>query len=614
MENRKTEILSYLERIIAKLEIKVEMLKERSKQFSYYRLIIFLAGIVSSLILYFVFNTLAFSMSMVVFITIFGIVSKNHNKILESMQKHVIWLEIKKAHQARAALNWDALPNQSPEFHDINFIETDLNLIGDQSLHHLLNTSISSGGKNLLRTWLSDLNPDFNEIHHKQLLIKELIPKTRFRDRLILISTLVSKNNFEGDKLLIWLKEKKSKINLKKLLYTLILLAIINVALITLFFTGVIGYPIWVFTSFVYFGIYIYSYKSIEHIFDESVLMFDELKKLFKIFRFLENNNYAKTYHLKELCADFISKEKPSNQLEGIRRIISFLSFKNNPVLWLIILTLFPIDFYFAYKLEKFKNTITGKLPLWLKTWYKLEALNSLANFAYLNPDYSFPEFSNEKNNEKIVFQSKQIGHPLISPAKKVSNDFSMNSAGEIALITGSNMSGKSTFLRTVGINLCLAYSGGPVNCSYMKTSLFRLFTCIKVSDSVIDGISYFYSEVKRLKQLLDELSEENDKTVFFLIDEIFKGTNNFERLEGSKSYIEYIAGSKGIGIISTHDLELVKLSDDIEHIKNYHFREEVVEGRMKFDYLLHEGPCPTTNALKIMKMEGLPVNVKQIK
>jgi DNA mismatch repair ATPase MutS len=191
---------------------------------------------------------------------------------------------------------------------------------------------------------------------------------------------------------------------------------------------------------------------------------------------------------------------------------------------------------------------------------------------------------------------------------KKVVNDFAMHKAGEAVIITGSNMSGKSTFLRTLGINLCLAFAGGPVNAGTLQTCLFRIFTCIKVSDSVTGGYSYFYAEVKRLRALLSELERDSGYPLFFLIDEIFKGTNNRERLIGSQAYIQALVGKNCLGVISTHDLELVKLADISPEIKNYHFKEDVIDGQMVFDYILRPGPCPTTNALKIMQMEGLPI------
>jgi DNA mismatch repair ATPase MutS len=169
-------------------------------------------------------------------------------------------------------------------------------------------------------------------------------------------------------------------------------------------------------------------------------------------------------------------------------------------------------------------------------------------------------------------------------------------------------MSGKSTFLRTVGVNLSLAFAGGPVDARLLRTAPFRMRTCIRIQDSVTDGISYFYAEVKCLKSLLAELEGEHDRPLIYFIDEIFRGTNNRERLIGSRAYLEALAGKFGAGLVSTHDLELVQLADELPPIRNHHFRDEVAEDRLIFDFKLHRGPSPTTNALKIMRAEGLPI------
>ncbi len=270
---------------------------------------------------------------------------------------------------------------------------------------------------------------------------------------------------------------------------------------------------------------------------------------------------------------------------------------------------LVPWDFYFAHRFNQYKSQVASHLPVWLDVWFELEALNSLANFAYLNPNYVLPQILvAEHAHQCQLFSTTALGHPLIPEDKKVTNDFSISRLGEIDLITGSNMSGKSTFLRTVGINLCLAFAGGPVNASSFSTSLFRLFTCIKISDSVTENYSYFYAEVRRLKALLSAVDASNPLPLFFLIDEIFKGTNNRERRLGSEAYISALAGRNCLGIITTHDLDLVKLADKLPQLKNYHFKEDIIDGRMVFDYLLRPGPSPTTNALKIMQLEGLPV------
>jgi DNA mismatch repair ATPase MutS len=259
--------------------------------------------------------------------------------------------------------------------------------------------------------------------------------------------------------------------------------------------------------------------------------------------------------------------------------------------------------------MDNYKGLLAQYLPIWLDVWYELEAVCSLANFAYLHPEYTLPELVSEKQaGSEMIFEAKALGHPLIAAEHKVTNDFSLNRGGELLLITGSNMAGKSTFLRTLGINMCLAYAGGVVNAASLRLSFFNVYACIRVTDSLADGYSYFYAEVRRLKSLLDELKQGGQYPLFFLIDEIFKGTNNYERLIGSEAYIRALVGTRCAGAISTHDLELVSLSENFPEIKNYHFRENIIDGHMVFEYRLREGPSPTRNALRIMEMEGLPV------
>jgi DNA mismatch repair ATPase MutS len=291
--------------------------------------------------------------------------------------------------------------------------------------------------------------------------------------------------------------------------------------------------------------------------------------------------------------------------LKRLERLAAALGLRTNALLWFVVNALVPWDFYFTHRLNLLKVELAELLPKWLDAWYELEALNSLANFAYLNPAYVFPQVS----DGSAILAARALGHPLLKPESRVCNDFRLDDQTEIAILTGSNMAGKSTFLRTVGVNLCLAYAGAPVNAERLQVSLFRVFTCIKVSDSVQDGLSYFYAEVKRLKALLSAAEQKDAPPLMFLIDEIFRGTNSRERLIGARAFIRALSQLPAVGLIATHDLELVKLPDEIAGVTNFHFREEVRDGKMVFDYQLRPGPCPTTNALHIMRLEGLPVD-----
>jgi len=274
-----------------------------------------------------------------------------------------------------------------------------------------------------------------------------------------------------------------------------------------------------------------------------------------------------------------------------------------------------PWDLFLSYFLAQCKDAAKKHLPVWLDSWYELEALSSLATFAYLNPDYVLPELPTAKEQGNTpALRATGLGHPLIPDEDRIVNNVTIEHPNDIMLITGSNMAGKSTFLRTMGINLCLAYAGGVVCATALQTGFYEIDCCISVSDSLADGYSYFYAEVRRLRFILDRVRRKTTYPVFALIDEIFKGTNNRERLTGSHAYIYALAGAACLGAISTHDLELVTLADELTQIKNYNFRDEIVKGEMVFDYTLYHGPCPTTNALKIMQKEGLPITWKQAK
>lgn len=210
-----------------------------------------------------------------------------------------------------------------------------------------------------------------------------------------------------------------------------------------------------------------------------------------------------------------------------------------------------------------------------------------------------------------LPFVAHDIGHPLIAAEERVGNGFSVLEFGTTTIVTGSNMAGKSSFLRTIGVNIRLALAGAPVLASSLRLVPFRVAASITVTDSVTDGFSFFYAEVTRLKALLDELKRPHPYPLFFLIDEIFRGTNNRERLIGSRSFVQALTGCYGMGVIATHDLELVKLGKTNPNIRNAHFRDDVQGDRMVFDYKLHPGPCPTTNALRIMRLAGLPIDLE---
>jgi DNA mismatch repair ATPase MutS len=340
--------------------------------------------------------------------------------------------------------------------------------------------------------------------------------------------------------------------------------------------------------------------------FEEALRLSTLLHRAEGVFRLLETWRYKPGSALEAHCRVFWHADlKPSRELKRLNRVLGAAGLQKNPIAWLLVNAVLPWDMVTAWQLNLCKVQLAEHLPHWLSTWAELEALSALANFADSHNGLSWPELL---STDVPLLTARGLGHPLLADTTRVVNDFSLNQVGDVALLTGSNMAGKSTFLRAIGLNIALAYAGGPVVAGEFHMSPVRLFACIRVTDSVTDGISYFYAEVKRLKALLVNLADPHPYPLLYLIDEIFRGTNNRERLLGSRAYIEALLNQAGVGLIATHDLELVQLADQFPHIKNYHFRDAVADGQMYFDYRLRPGPCPTTNALKIMALEGLPV------
>jgi MutS domain V len=600
--------LKTLENHTKRLERRITKLKAQSDRYSWLRLLIFVAGAAVTIFGFIVGWWLGTPL-LLLFLVIFNVVAFWHAKVDHSVLRHQLMLKHQQTQVARIKLDWQNLPPENsaaPSRREHPF-ETDIDITGDYSLHRLLDTATTREGSLRLRDWLLITKPNLAETMRRQKLVNELAPLALFRDKLLLKSYLASKDIGElldGQRLLKWLELNARSKPVWLILLALLGLTVVNIGLILLNIIGILP-PLWLISFFGYVVLYNVRAGETANLYYDAYFLSDNLTKIRQVLNFLEKYNYRDNPELKKLCAPLLDpNRKPSKLFGKISWIIVGISLQRSSVVWIPLNAFIPLRFILAHNFGKYKAEIASALPVWLETWFELEALNSLANFAYLNPEYTTPDFNPENN----IFEAVQLGHPLIEYDQKICNDFKITQTGDLFIITGSNMAGKSSFLRTLGVNLVLAYAGSRVNADKLSTHPFRLFTCIRVSDSVTDGFSYFYAEVRRLKALLQAVEADEPMPIFFLIDEIFRGTNNRERLIGSQAYLQSLISKNCVGCVSTHDLELVKLADNNPTIQNYHFREDVIDGQMLFDYLLREGASPTTNALKIMKMEGLPV------
>ncbi|MCU1268132.1 MAG: hypothetical protein JWM21_4450 [Acidobacteria bacterium] len=606
--------------MVARLKRRATQLELISRKYWSIRRVIFVGGAFLSLIsCRYSGATVGWALA-ALFLVAFTVTAMYHRRVRESIANNSLMMGIKQIQMARIRLDWDQMPRSAEAAATAGHpFEIDLDVTGERSLHRLLDSAVTREGSERLRSWLLNTTPDALAIKNRQALVKELTGHSLFRDKLQLFSAIAGQDarrkkgqsagqsdQWESNILVDWIQHTVPRDSLLSTVRALALLAVLNITLLVLNLFELVP-AVWPIVFFIYLGVMISKYGRIATAWDELQELEKALRRFRSVFQYLEKRRYANSPGLAEICEPFTDKQqRPSAELKRLGRLASALGLRTNALLWLLVHAFIPWDFYFSHRLVLLKKEVAHLLPRWLDAWHELEALNSLANFAYLNPGYVFPEIT----TEPIVFEASALGHPLLQPDAKVCNDFESDERHRIAVLTGSNMAGKSTFLRTVGVNLCLSYAGAPANAERMRISLFRVFTCIKVSDSVQDGLSYFYAEVKRLKALLSATEIAGDLPVLFLIDEIFRGTNSRERLIGSRAYIQTLAGRSTVGIVATHDLELVKLADEIQGIANFHFRDDVHEGKMVFDYKLRPGPCPTTNALLIMRMEGLPVDV----
>ncbi|MDA0708592.1 MAG: hypothetical protein O3B73_00110 [bacterium] len=600
-----------LERIIIRLENRLSTLDVWHRRLSWTRLGIVGGGFLVAVLANFVLGNLAAWMAVALAILGFLVTAKNHNRIEQSVLRFRVAHQIKKTHLARLRLDWDHISSPPAHASDPNHpFENDINLTGSQSLLHLIDTTQSEGGRKRLTEWILRPDLDLAPIQNRQTLVSDLMALGSFRDRLTQNARhaqISMDRRWDGEHIVQWLNQHAPRTSLLPyvvLLGTLALITLASGILSALDFAPPLWHTTWPLYLVLYFGLYALKARELGALLRESSHLERTLAPFAGVLSLIERQAFARQPHIKHLCEPIQnSSVRPSRDLRKLMRIAGAGRWQQGQILWVLLNACVPWDLVFTYLLNRCKADVRDHLPNWLKIWYDLEALSALAHFGATHTPGHFPILTAEAR-----FEGRGLDHPLIPEGDRVPNDFTFSCLGEVVIITGSNMSGKSTFLRTLGINLCLAYAGAPVLASSLKTGLFRLYTCIKVSDSVIDGISYFYAEVRRLKALLAELKKDHPLPVFFLIDEIFRGTNNRERYIGSRSYIRALTQHQGIGMVTTHDLELTHLENEFPSICNWHFRETIENNKMAFDYTLHPGPCPTTNALTIMRLEGLPL------
>lgn len=583
--------------IINKKEIIIndkKIQEKKSDKLSNIRLITFIAALIFD-ILAFIFKELEIAFAIIgsILLVSFIILVIIHKKVTNKIKRYDNYLTIIKEYEDRTDDNWKNFKETGIEFIDINKdLFYDLDIVGNNSLFQLVNVAKSIGGKRNLANEFNKVNLTEKEILNRQATVKELTENFDFNidfQESLLSYKHIQQNDFSK-------LTKKLNVNKSSNLFSFILnilFSLISITTLILSLTNVINVSIFLicflFNFFFSYIVIIVNKQDYNPISDCSRKL-SNLKPLFD----LVNNTSFDSEELIKLQKD-INEGKES--IDKLANLSSLDSLRVNFISNFIINGLFPLN---SLILSKYKKVITdesvNKINLSIKAIEQLEMLLSLTTIKLIKENSVTPIYT---NNTKIDVQD--IKHPMLNENVCIANDFISND--DINIITGSNMSGKSSFMKTIAVNLILANCGSNVCATSFTFTFLRMFTSIKVSDDINKNISTFYGELLRIKNIID-YSKEITYPMIVFIDEIFKGTNYNDRIFGAKEIIKLLSTLNCIVIISTHDFELCQI--DNKSIYNYHFEERYENGNIIFDYKLLKEQCKTTNARFLMNSIGL--------
>lgn len=481
---------------------------------------------------------------------------------------------------------------------------SDLDIFGQLSLYQMVNRSATLGGKETLAKWLNAPTSK-KVIEERQAFVKELASNYDFwqQAQAKLLFNLDKSVDYKKqlDQLLsqsISIVQSRALQFYVKIVYYLVIALFIgsffsSKILAALIVVGIFNF----FLGLFYTGKVNLAIAKVERI-GKALASFSE------VFEMLEGRQWENRMAVNALDSIKEKSHQPvavstknlSNILNRLdARLNMFVgAFLNITQLW---------DLKHVSALEKWRQTESVAIPEAFNFLSEFEAVGSLAVLSFNNPRWAYPTINDCKTH---VFDGQEVAHPFIKDEDVVSNDYSLDDHS-LALITGSNMAGKSTFLRTLGINAVLAYAGAPVKAVSMDISVMQIVTYMRIRDSVNESTSTFKAELNRIKQVLEEV--EQHENVFFLLDELLRGTNSVDKYLGSKAIIEKLISYRGVGMVATHDLKLAELSETYPgYVRNFHFDIQVKGQEMLFDYLLKDGACTVFNASMLLKKIGITI------
>jgi len=474
----------------------------------------------------------------------------------------------------------------------------DLDLFGDASLFQLLSSARTRMGEETLASWLlSPASPD--EIRKRHEAVKELRPELDLREDLAVLGE-DARVGVHPEELISW-SESPNQMPASGLAWGAPILAVLAIL-------GAIIWAVWgSATPFVAFVVVeaVLTYwlkKPIEAVLRGTENAFHDLELLSGVMAGIEAHTF-RSPELHNLQHQLLSANvSASRAIAKLRSLVDLILSRNNVFVRIIDVPLM-YSVQLALAAERWRKAHGHAVKQWIAIVGEMEALISLAAYSYEHPDDPFPDLTTEVTS----FEAEGLGHPLLPNASCVRNNIAISHDTRVLLVSGSNMSGKSTLLRAVGINTVLAMAGAPVRARRLRLSPLRVGACIRINDSLQEGSSRFYAEITRLRQILDLTG--GVPPALFLLDELLQGTNSRDRRIGGEGIVRALVDRGSIGLVSTHDLALADIGGSLDgHLRNVHFQDELTNGRMTFDYKLRHGVVTKSNGLELMRSIGLDV------
>lgn len=569
-------------------EKELSMLKKQLLNISIFRLAVFFTTIFG--IYYFMGNGLTLSIIALVGFSVFALLLVKNSKL--QLEKEVLISKIKINSTEIAVLNGDYKNLKAgKEFVDPHhFYSNDIDLFGVGSFFQYSNRTATEEGAKAYATLLTENN--IVAIEDKQKSVEELAKKVTWRQHFSAIASLV-KVQFSSELILSYIKNYTTVLPKYFEIFTKIFY-VISLGLIVSVGFGVVPFSILVAWFFIGLFISASQLKKTSFIYNKSSKAKETFKQYYQLLSEIENQSFSSKL-LKENQENLASeKEKASVIFQKFSRILDSFDQRNNIIIAVLGNALFLWDIQNALKVEKWISNYKHTVEKWFEVITFFDAQNTLANFAYNHPAFVMPVIS----KDSTIIKATQLGHPLLNSTKRIDNDFLIDKE-QFFIVTGANMAGKSTFLRTVSLTMVMSNIGLPVCAKTIKYNPIKLITSMRTSDSLSDDESYFYAELKRLKFIVNKIKTEN---YFIILDEILKGTNSKDKATGSKKFVEKLSNSKSTGIIATHDVSLCELEEEFKDIENYFFDAQINDNELHFDYTLKKGVCKNMNASFLLK------------